>query len=55
MTNKEREEILRALSVIRWKGIRARSEMQQVCNRIMVLEDSIRESEKKKGKYDPKS
>ena len=53
MTNKERKEILQELNEIRWKGIRAISEVTQVCNRIKVLEDSIRKSEKKKGKNDP--
>ena len=55
MTNKERNEILQELNNIWWKGTNAIFEMTQVCNRLKVLEDSIRKSEKKKGKNDPKS
>ena len=53
MTNKERKEILQELNDIWWQATRARFETVKVCDRIMVLEDSIRKSEKKKGKNDP--
>ena len=55
MTNKEQKEILQELNNIWWKGTNAIFEMTQVCNRLTVLENSIRKSEKKKRKNDTKS